>query len=63
MGKSQMRVTYNPFLTPENPKNDKTPCFHKRFLEFGAQDWTRTSTLLASPPQDDVSTNSTTWAL
>gem|GEM_PF-7116499 len=30
--------------------------------ENGAQDWTRTSTACAPPPQDGVSTNFTTWA-
>ncbi len=31
-------------------------------LKFGAQDWTRTSMLLALAPETSASTNSATWA-
>ncbi len=36
--------------------------FKMKHLKYGAQDWTRTSMLLALAPETSVSTNSTTWA-
>ena len=52
------------------PSRPTWPALRARFARkiftsrenFGAQDWTRTSMLLALAPETSVSTNSTTWA-